>query len=182
VFSWDVYHIENYFIEIPYIGGVLRSLGLGNALTEEQIADELRNSAAETLQQLLRHELSEVANTALIAAINVGTDPKKGDLAGELFEAVTRSVDRVQSEIQGALNLNELQARERELRTKYQAALADGSWSQSFRGRDVLRRFAGKHAGSVQYEVFRNLILSRMQDDGFQPAGMRVVVEQILAN
>lgn len=180
VFSWDVYHIENYFIEIPYIREVLRSLRLGNVLTEEEIADELRSSAAETLPQLLRHELSEVANTALIAAINVGTDPKKGDLAGELFEAIKRSADRIQTEMRNALSLDELRSKERELRTKYQAALADGSWSQSFRGRDVLRRFAGKHAGSVQYEVFRNLILSRMQDEGFRPAGMRVIVEQIL--
>jgi hypothetical protein len=50
-----------------------------------------------------------------------------------------------------------------------------------FRGRDVLRRFVGKRAASVSYEVFRNLVVSRMAEAGFQPAGMKKVIEQILA-
>lgn len=180
VFSWDVYHIENYFLEIDYLQGVLRSLGLGNALTKEQIIDELRLCAAETLPQLLRHELSEVANSALISSINTGTDPKKGDLAGELFAAVERSVARAKGESENKLSLQSLKAKEHELSTAYQADLADGSWVKTFRGRDVLRRFSGKHAGSIQYEVFRNLILSRMQDDNYQPTGMKAVISKII--
>ncbi|TXN68624.1 AAA family ATPase [Methylobacterium sp. WL18] len=180
VFSWDVYHIENYFLEIDYIQGVLRSLGLGNSLTKEQIIDELRQGASETLPQLLRHELSEFANATLVSSINTGTDPKKGDLAGELFQAIDRSVKRVKAASENALSLDKMRAKELELSTAYQTNLADGSWVKTFRGRDILRRFAGKHASSVQYEVFRNLILSRMQDDNYQPVGMKIVINKIV--
>lgn len=181
VYSWDVYHIENYFLEVKYIAGVLKSLGLANTLTSEQIADELRTCANETLPQLLRHELSEFANALLVSAINTGTDPKKGDLAGELSSAISRSLKRLQTEEQGDLSEASIRSKEQELTTTYQSSLGDGTWIKTFRGRDVLKRFAGKHAGSIQYEVFRNLILSRMQDDGFQPLGMKTVVDQILA-
>lgn len=180
VFSWDVYHIENYFIDIKYIQTVLRSLGLGNALTEEQISDELRSCATETLPQLIRHELSEIANTALINSINTGTDPKKGDLSGELFAAVNRSLERITNEITGRLSLETLKAKEEEISLGYKSNLADGTWVKTFRGRDILKRFAGKHAGSVQYEIFRNLIFARMKDDGYQPSGMKSIVEKIL--
>jgi predicted ATPase len=179
-FSWDVYHIENYFLDAKYIARVLASLTLNNPPSEEEIADELRNCARETLPQLLRHELSERANTALIDAINTGTDPNKGDIAGELRLAVERSIDRLTNIGSGALAADKLKAMEAGLVEKFENNLADGSWTKEFRGRDILRRFAGKRAQSVPYESFRNLILSQMKDDGFRPAGMKQVVDAIL--
>lgn len=181
VYSWDVYHIENYFIEVDYIQKVLRSLGLGSALTREQIADELRMCASETLPQLLRHELSEYANMTLISSVNTGTDPKKGDLAGELFAAVERSVARAKAQTERELSLDVLREKEIHLKATYQSNLADGSWIKTFRGREVLKRFAGKHVTSIPYESFRNLVLSRMQDDNYRPDGMRAVIDRIFS-
>jgi hypothetical protein len=79
------------------------------------------------------------------------------------------------------LSLEYLKAREAQLCTKYEQSLADGSWIKTFKGRDILKRFAGRRTPSVAYEVFRNLIVSQMRDEGFQPAGMKAVVEKILA-
>lgn len=180
VFSWDVYHIENYFLEVRYIQGVLKSLGVRTVPSEEQVLDDLRSCAAETLPQLVRHELAEFANTTLIRSINVSTDPKKGDLAQELYSAVHRSTERFQSEASEQLSLEAIRQKEQKLRTEFESNLGDGSWIETFRGRDILRRFAGKSSVSVPYEVFRNLILSRMQDDGYQPNGMKEVIDKIL--
>ncbi|WP_157346953.1 AAA family ATPase [Bradyrhizobium pachyrhizi] len=180
VFNWDVYHIENYFLEVRYIRGVLRSLGLGTIPTEEQVLDDLRSCAIETLPQLIRHELAEFANKTLVRSINVGTDPKKGDLAMELHSAVNRSAERFQGEASTKLSLDAIRDKEGKLRTEFESNLGDGSWIKTFRGRDILRRFAGKSIVPIQYEVFRNLILSRMQDDGYQPKGMKEVIDKIL--
>jgi hypothetical protein len=179
-FSWDVYHIENYFINPKYISRVLSSLSVHATLSEEIVADELRECARETLPQLLRHELAEVANAALIKSMNTGTDPSKGNLVRELHDAVRRSLERLKKVTESELSQEGLSKRESELREKYEASLADGSWTKIFRGRDILKRFAGKRAASVSYEVFRNLIVSRMREDSYQPPGMKIVVENIL--
>jgi len=84
IFSWDVYHIENYFLKSKFIARVLSSLNMGATLTEEAITDELRQCAQDTLPQLIRHELAEGANAALVGAINTGTDPKGADLSNQL--------------------------------------------------------------------------------------------------
>jgi hypothetical protein len=49
-----------------------------------------------------------------------------------------------------------------------------------FRGREILKKFVSNKRLPVKYEIFRNLLLSQMSDDGFQPEGMRGVVGIIL--
>lgn len=181
LYEWDSYHIENYFLVPLYIIRVLAALGGVNLPTEEEVFDELRNCARETLPELVRHELSEFANAKLVHAINTGTDPKAGDVAGELYGAVERSLRRVQSVTDGDLSLAKLTEKQEELVRKHEESLASGDWIKHFKGRDVLRRFAGKRAPSISYEVFRNLIISQMKDDGYQPAGMKAVLDKIIA-
>jgi hypothetical protein len=143
--------------------------------------DELRQCAQETMQQMIRHELSGHVNDQLVRAIDTGTDPKGADLSGLLFEAMERSVDRLNELRGGALNKKSLADTEAKLKTKYLESLANGTWTSTFRGREVLKRFVAKHASTVSYEVFRNLLLSKMKEDGFRPAGMQNVVNRILA-
>lgn len=181
VFEWDVYHIENYFINSDFITDVLASIGLGNVLTDEQIIDELRACALETLPQLVRHQMSEFANAELMGAINLGLDPKKGDVSSELYGAISRSVERTQNAFSNALSLDTLKKKEKQITEGLQSDLSTGKWTQTFRGRDVLKRFAGKHASAIQYEVFRNLILSRMSDKNYRPVGMKNVIDKIIA-
>lgn len=179
-FTWDVYHIENYFLVPDIVSSVVSSLSTSGGQTPEVVADNLRECARETLPQLLRHELAEFANNALIRAISTGTDPTKGDLVAELTAAVGRSVERFQAVSLGDLNETSLRVKERELRERYEAALADGNWIKIFRGRDILKRYAARFT-TVPYEILRNLILSRMRETGYQPTGMKTVVEAILA-
>ncbi len=182
VFSWNVYHIENYFLEPQFISRVLTALNMGATLNTEAILDELRQCAQDTLPQLIRHELAEYANTALVGAINTGTDTKGADLANLLHESITRSLDRLNDVCTKSLAKDALVKKEAEIRSKYVESIADGTWIEKCRGRDILKRFAGKHAATVSYEVFRNLILSQMKDHGHRPEGMSVVVAKILAD
>lgn len=182
VFSWDVYHIENYFLEPKYITRVLSSVNMGVTINEEEIWDELRQCAQDTIPQLIRHELAEIANAALVGAINTGTDPKGADLANLLHVSINNSLERLNSVCSTTLTKSALESKEVELRARYDESLADGTWVAKCRGRDILKRFAGKHAPSVSYEIFRNLLLSQMKDHGHSPTGMAVIVDKILAD
>lgn len=180
IFSWDVYHIENYFLEPKFIAKVLSALQIGHGLSEDAIWHELRRSAQESLPHLIRHELAGYANQKLINSINTKTDPKVGDLVGVLFEATTRSFERVKAAYEKDLTENALRDVEKVAREKYLQSIADGSWVAKVRGRDILKNFAAKHAPLVSYEVFRNLIISHMKDADYKPPGMEVVIKKIL--
>lgn len=180
IFSWDVYHIENYFLEPRFLSKVLSSLQLGPKFTDDEIWDELRQCAQDTLAQLIRHNLAVFANNALVQSINMNTDPKAADLAGVLSQSLSRSLTRLNSICSSELSEPALRQREEAERAKYIESIADGTWISKIRGRDVLKRFAGKHAPSVSYEVFRNLILSQMKDQGYRPNGMEVIIKKIL--
>jgi predicted ATPase len=179
-FTWDVYHIENYFLVPKYIIRVLNSISFGTSLSEEALWDDLRECALGTLPQLVRHELAEFANNELVRSINIGTDPKGSDLAGLLNEAIERSIVRIGEARDGKLSKQSLIAEEERIRQKYEESLANGSWVSEFRGRDILKRFAGKYAPSLSYEVFRNLLLSNMRNDSYRPPGMDTIVQKIL--
>jgi hypothetical protein len=181
VFTWNVYHIENYFLEANYIKRVMASLNLGTTLTEDEIWDELRQCARETLPHLVRHEMAVWANEAIVSKINLGTDPKAENVGQQIHHSIERSFERLKLAVTGELTLESLQLREQEIRQKYTESLTNGTWIAEFRGRDILKRFVAKNVQSVSYEIFRNLILSKMQDDEYKPTGMKNVVEPIMA-
>jgi len=180
-FTWDVYHIENYFLEPKYILRVLDSLGVKTFQDVDELSDELRQCAEETLDILVRHELSVFANGLLIKAIDTGTDPKAADLATQLSEAIERSATRLEKVRTEKLSKAIINEEEKKLRGKYNESLANGTWTSEFRGRNILKRFNSKNASLVSYEVFRNLILSQMRDDGYCPPGMKTIIDEILS-
>lgn len=181
-FMWDVYHIENYFLEPNYINEVIISIGGKGFPSNDVILDELRQCAQDTQHQLVRLALSEYANSALVSTINTKTDPKGSDLAGQLFSAIENSSARFDDARKNILSKESLIEQERKITEKFTESLANGTWCSVFRGRDILKRFAGKHASSISYEVFRSLILSKMREGGYRPTGMEKVVQQILAS
>jgi len=179
-FSSDVYHIENYFLVPKYILRVLEALQTVTALNEDALRDELRECAKETLPQVIRHELAEYANDLLVKAINTGTDPNAEDLAAVLSQSVTRSLERLNALETSSLGAATLAELERKARSKYTESIADGTWASKVPGRTVLKRFVGRNVPAVSYEVFRNLVLAQMKDDGYRPPGMKSVIDQVL--
>jgi hypothetical protein len=180
---WDVYHIENYLLQPQFILAALRAVGVA----AEQISDEgavlasLKACAQETIAGLVAHKLRSLANRHLVSAIDLGFEPTQQNLAGALSEAITRSHARIQKRLADEIALPSLEAAQCQYIAEYTAALADGSWLNMFRGREILRRFAGRHIKGMQYEYFRDLVISRMAETGYKPPGMNKVVTAILA-
>lgn len=180
-FSWDVYHIENYFLSPKYICRVLAALQISSLIDESSVWDALRGCARESIPQSIRHELSSYANQSLVRCINLGVDPKSDNLSGMLHDSIERSVEKIDELKLGLLSRQSLSDREASFRTDYLGSISDGSWVHKLPGRNILKKFVSEHANQVSYEVFRNLVLSQMKDDGFKPPGMKEIIDKILS-
>jgi hypothetical protein len=177
-FAWDAYHIENYLLEPKYLLKVLGDIGIDSLKTEEEVYSKLRECAADTMTSLLRHRLSRKINSELIRSIDTATDPNDRQLARSLATAVARSKDRFIAVVDTIGLEAQLELEEQTLKREFEAALSADTWRKKFRGRDILKSFTNKHL-TVDYKTFRNLILSRMRDDKYQPDGMRAVIQAI---
>lgn len=182
-YSWDVYHIENYLLEPKYIRMALSDLtGLRTAMGDTVIASELASCASETISALVAHATSQRVNTAIISAINTRINPQSLKIADDMTAVVAASKARIDSLIGGDLSNTSLSEFVERVETQLLDDLKSGEWKRTFRGRDVLRRFVGRHAEGLKYDLFRNLILARMRDDEFRPSGMKEVLDDVLAS
>lgn len=179
-FCWDVYHIENYLLNAKYISQTLSSLSLSD-FDQDEIWDMLRECASECSAAILRHRLLEELNTSIIKSIRIGCDPAATSVALSMAASVTSSIGKVNAIAIRSIEGGELARREDEIREELTNDLATGAWTKTFRGRDILKRFTGKHAPGLPYEAFRNMVLSKMKDDGFRPSGMELIIDRILS-
>lgn len=177
--EWDVYHIENYLLETKFILSVVRNIGVTSYANEEEIYSALRECARETMPDLVRHKLAATANAELVGAIVTRTDPNSPNVAPDLAAAVQRSAEKVAAIARDRFDLARMKVLEEEHRAEFETALGADTWRRRFRGRDVLSRFCGR-INKVSYEVLRNLILADMRSAGFQPPGMKFVVDKII--
>ena len=129
---------------------------------------------------LVAHRLRVRANRELVDCIDLNFDPTRQDISHALAEAAERSGKAVQKKTTEILNFRQLSILENELNTEAVGQLNDGRWRSSFRGREVLRKFAGKYASQLPYEAFRDLIIARMRDAEYEPPGMKAIVHKIL--
>lgn len=178
-FSWDVYHIENYLLEPKYIARTVNSFQLNGQMSEEDALQKLRNAARQVVQQVLVHQITEFANKELVSAIGLGFSPLTHEISSDLRRAIERSAEKIDMLVSDVLTLNALERKERELRTLIELSFGDGTWKTQLPGRDILKQFVKVEKVPTNYEAFRNQILSAMARDGFQPAGMRSVIEKI---
>ena len=95
-------------------------------------------------------------------------------------DVVESSQQRINEIVKNELAIAKLAKNEKLYRAKFSKDLKKDIWISSFRGRDILKRFVDGYVKVVKYEVFRDLILARMRDDGFQPPGMKNVIDKIL--
>ena len=181
-FKWNVYHIENYLLEPDFIRQAMNSLQLGgSAMSNEQITTSLKDCAAETIDSLIKIRLEAYVNHQLIKCISTGFEPKI-EIAQGFREAAERSSSNITKALDSELQLNNIS----ELRDQYcselNLALDNGQWIGEFRGRDILKLFTGKHKqllNNIPYESLRNMIINRMSLEGFQPNGMKYIIEAI---
>ena len=182
-FQWDRYHIENYLLEPRFIRDALLAVGATGDVVESEasVLNELKSCAEETISELVAHKLRIHANRMLVSSIDLGFDPAREDIAIALSEAIARSQTRMQGRLSGDLAQAALSDSQRRCQQECTSALADGTWVTKFRGRDTLKRFAGRHTNGMQYEYLRDLVIHKMAEAAFQPIGMERVLSAILA-
>lgn len=182
VYTWDAYHIENYLLEPDFVYRALTELSRADpALTDsDSVRIALETCAGETIPELVRHELTVEANNAIVGALRVGGRPEGRSIADSIYPSIAGSLARIAELGESDVSLGALQAREQTFRQSLEVDLGSGEWRRTFRGRDVLKRFVDRHIHGASYEAFRDLVLARMKEAGFQPSGMTEVLTGIL--
>jgi predicted ATPase len=181
-FRWDRYHIENYLLEPDFIAKVVIDLGMGQSIDvrENALILLLKDRASETLDALVRHELHQISHKAVAKVISLNTARDASFNVSALSSALSGSLSAFSNLLTTELSEAKLAEAESLARVRFQSSLDDGSWVKTFRGRDILKGFAVKNLnGIVRYEVFRDLVLARMRDDGFKPQGISDVITKI---
>ncbi|GAB3256988.1 AAA family ATPase [Chitinimonas naiadis] len=180
-FQWDVYHIENYLLEPSIIREIILDLRPGvPPPTDDDILFQLKAAAEETIPSLVRHVLQSEINQQIVSSINTKIDPKKFNISDGLYEVITSSKSRLDKLFIDNLTIEELRKKEEALTQGFGESLENNLWLKKHRGRDILKRFAGKHVPETKYETFRNLVMSRMALKGIQPLGMKAIIDIII--
>ena len=180
--TWDRYHIENYLLEPEFIRRALDdALGGKNRLTSDaKVSAALREAATQAMDGILLRRLNDWANLQLINCIKTGAEANSQRMAQTLHKSVVGSRERLDAIVQ-KLDLPVIEDKLAEFRRELDRDLRSGSWRTNWPGREILGRFTDRHGGGVSSDVIRNLIVPRMERSGFEPAGMKRVVDAILA-
>lgn len=181
-FEWDVYHIENYLLDTKVISDVLNSLKLGTNYDSGRVLDLLSVAARNVVAGMLTHKIRNYVNSKMVGAIDLGFPPTTLTIGRDLHGAAARSLGRINAVFASELSETGLIAKELEFRNEIEQTFADGAWLKKLPGREILKQFVVFEKVPVAYEVFRNLIVSRMVESGYKPEGMRVVLEKIRAD
>ena len=179
--SWDVYHIENYLLEPDYICEALKQIGVyeANVDTPQQVEAKLKGIAQGQIGRLVSHRVRALANRQLVDALELHVDANAEDVGSEMHRAVVRSRERVRERVETKLDIQTIRDIVEKERGMLESSLLDGEWRRYFRGREILREFAGEFVSGMRYEYFRDLIVSSMVNAGYQPEGMRKVLSEI---
>lgn len=179
---WDAYHIENYLLEPRYLRMAMGDLfGRDSSFSEADIQEELKSCASETVTSLVAHEVSSAANNKIVSALNIRVAPQSHDVAIAVGNAIRNYRERIDELVSSSLSDVALDALARSVSESLFDDIKTGKWKQSFRGRDILKRFVGKHGNGVRYNHFRNLVISKMRDQGYRPPGMAAVLNELIA-
>ncbi len=182
--TWDVYHIENYLLEPRFICDALKQIGTCSSEVDspELVESCLRRIAQDQIGKLVSHKISAQIRKELIEGLELGIDPNSDDIGEEMHKSVKRSVGKVKSLVSGKLGKPDIEERVKQERAILEDSLRENNWKKHFKGRDVLRVFAGKYANGMRYEMFRYLVISLMADAGHQPEGMKTVLYSIASD
>ncbi len=178
--SWDVYHIENYLLDSKIIAETVNSLSLNREITFTEVDDKLCAAARQVVPSMLIHQMRAYANSQIVRAISLGFPPETLTIGSALFSAASRSAEKISKLTIENLSEDSLKNLEQTMRANFEKCFADGSWRSSIPGREILKRFVDGAKLPVGYEVFRNLLVTRMVESSYQPPGMKSILMKIV--
>lgn len=181
VMKWDTYHIENYLLDASFIQQVLLDIEPGAAHPIEDIEASLNACAVATLDEHVSRRLHTEIDRLLRPTTALAFDHREKNVVDAANAALVLRFERLSALMTEQLAPEGIRAMLSRIRAEAERQLSDGTWRARFRGRDILRRYAGRLKRQVKYELLRDLILARMRDAGHKPPGMQRVVERILS-
>lgn len=179
-YSWDVYHIENYLLDSELISETVNSLTLTETMDKSKVDDLLSKSARQVLPGMLIHQMKAYVNSKIVQSISLGFSPDTLTIGSELHNAANKSASKINNLMLETLSEEALKNLEATMRADFEQYFANGTWRTMLPGREILRRFVTESKLSVGYEVFRNLLVKRMAETGYQPEGMKTILLKII--
>jgi len=181
LFSWDVYHIENYLLDASSVRGATAALrGRDVFANDDEVMELLRQCAEELIDGILIQHLRSDISSSLIGAIRIAGHPAGPDVVADIMPSIAASLERI-SNVGASLTLEDLTERAETYRLTLSASLESDSWLKEFPGRLILRRYAHKQlGGKIDASLFANSVLDKMVEKAKKPDGMRAVLTEIL--
>jgi hypothetical protein len=181
VYNWDVYHIENYLMSdlVPVLQAINAITGKATFASEDAVRDELRDCARELVRPVSSQRVVGMIQRDFFSEVRIGVSPASADPPKELLPSIENTAHRIEArrkEYDEAKIVELLTAEEGRL----EASIEDESWITAMPGREILKRFAGRHLGKFGYENFVNIILDKMLQSGKRPQGIKEVLDKIL--
>ena len=183
MYTWDVYHIENYLLEPSVILEVLNRTSLdGTAFeNEREVEEALQVIAKEHVEDMVEDWVRAKAHSAIRDAIKLKDRTKGGiDAAAKVARRVDESAYRISQLAKTELSSEQLQSIAAERRENLTAALNDSTeWKKVFRGRDILSTFTARFGKGLSYQAMRDMIVNAMSEGGHRPPGMLRILAAI---
>ena len=181
LFSWDVYHIENYLLDASSVRAATAALSGQDVFSSDaEVGEALRQCAEALIDGLLLERLRAEINHSLVGAINTAGAPVPTDPVADIIRSVASSAERVNT-ISASLTQEELEKRIESYRLTLTASLQDDAWLKEFPGKLILRRYAHEQlGGKVDASIFANSVLDKMVEKAKKPEGMYAVLNEIL--
>ena len=184
MYTWDVYHIENYLLDPSAILKVLKRISLDGSTFERDVDVEtaLKAIAEEKVESMVEDSVRRLAHKKIREAIKLKGGAADSALAAtKVGRNVRESAQRISDLTSNELSENKLSAIADEKRVLLNTAIrtSNNDWKKVFRGRDILKKFVHLYARKTGYETVRDMIVKEMAETGIKPPGMLQVLSAI---
>ena len=182
MYTWDVYHIENYLLESGVILDVLNRASLdGTAFENEgEVEEALKAIAQEHVEHIVEDWIRARAHSTIRKVIKLRDGTQADDAATKVARKVQESACRISELVKTDLSPANLESVAAERREALIVALRDPiEWKKVFRGRDILATFTKRYGKGLSYQVIRDMIVNTMSERGHRPPGMLRILAAI---
>ncbi len=182
MYTWDVYHIENYLLESGVILEVLKRASLDGTgfENEEEVEGALKAIAQEQMESMVEDWTRGTAHRAIRDVIRLRDGTQETGAATKVARKVQESAERIAGLVSDELSQERLESIASERREALNAALQHSDeWKKVFRGRDVLSTFTTRFVKGVSYQAMRDMIVNAMAEKGYRPSGMLRILAAI---
>lgn len=170
IHHWNVYSIENYLLHPDYILRVLNALGAETS--HDQLLGELGAVVQTVEKRLVRESQINAVASRLFSSTKINIDVNSSDFEGALMSAFEKAKERVgELSFETNENDNTINLKGQNLEEKLMV----------LPGKKILAEFVAKNEKMRKYGVrdFSALIVDKMQEDGYQPEGIRTVLASV---